>query len=359
MKENEDEISLVDVYVKLKRTYDFLWSKKLSIFVAGILGAAVGLGYATLKPVEYESKLTFIVDQSGGNKGLSALSGIASSFGLGGIGGEAGLYENQANLMNYLKSRSVIEESYLATIPGTKITFAEKFALEYGWLEDWSESQIHNKIQFSKGRSRDQFSLQEDSVLFEIYKFTLEEGLLSVTVPDDEGSILAINYKTLDDTLSRYFPETLLSIVSKNYIETKTKQARENVDLLQRQTDSVRSGLNESLLKSASSTDQVFGLNPALNVKRVPATKEQIDVQASSVLLGELIKNLELAKVQLKDKTPLIEVIDPPIFPLEKIKKSKLISLVTFGLALAILQIISIILKNMLVGIKEKAEKAG
>lgn len=352
MAEKEDEISLVEVYLKLRDTVRFLWSRKISILIAGALGGVIGLTYAFLKPVEYEARLTFIVEQNGGTKGLSALSGIASSFGLGGFGGEGGLYDNQANLITYLKSRSVIEESYLATIPGTNITFAEKFAREYGWIEDWSEDSILSKIQFEGGKPRDQFTIQEDSVLFQIYKYTLEEGLLSVSVPDDEGSIVAIDFKTLDDSLSRFFPETLLSIVSKNYVKTKTTQARENVDLLQHQTDSVRNALNESLLKAASSTDQVFGLNPALNVRRVPATKEQIDVQASSILLGELIKNLELAKVQLKHETPLIELIDKPRFPVEKLKKGTIRILVLFVTIPFILTSLMLILSRFIKDIK-------
>jgi uncharacterized protein involved in exopolysaccharide biosynthesis len=332
MREKEDEISLLDIYLKLRDTIRFLWTRKISIVIAGALGGAIGLTYAFLKPVEYEAKLTFVVEQNGASKGLGALSGIASSFGLGGLGGEGGLYDNQANLNTYLKSRSVIEESYLSNIPGTNMTFAEKFAREYGWREEWSEDSDLSKIRLSSGLGRDQFTIQEDSVLFEIYKYTIEEGLINVSLPDEEGSIVSISFKTLDDTLSKFFPEVLLSVVTKNYTETKTRQARENVALLQRQTDSVRAELNASLVGLATSTDQILGLNPGFNVKRVPATKQQIDVQASTVLMGELIKNLELAKVQLKDQTPLIEVIDKPIFPLERDESGRIKHMLIFGL---------------------------
>jgi hypothetical protein len=351
MEKSKDEISIVDIYLNFRQIFSYLWTKKISIFVAGILGASVGFTYAVLKPIEYESKLTFIVDQAGGNKSLGALSGIASSFGLGGGMSDGGLYANQANLMNYLVSRSVIEESYMETIPGTRITFAEKFAREYKWKTKWSDDDLLSKIQFTPDKLRKQFTLQEDSVLFEIYKYTQEKKLINVSKPEAEGSILAIEFKSLDDTLSRYFPEILLSIVSANYIETKTKLARENVNLLQQQTDSVRSALYASLLSAATSTDQVFGLNPALNVKRVPATKEQIDIQASTVMLQELIKNLELAKVQLMDQKPLIEIIDRPQFPLEKLTTSKkavsILSALFASVILSLTLIVHRFLKNL------------
>jgi hypothetical protein len=341
-KDNNNEITLVDVFVKLRATLKFLWSKKTSIIIASVIGGIIGLTYSLVKPIEHQAKLTFIVDQDGGMSSLSALSGIASSIGLGelgGSGGGGGLYDNQANLMNYLKSRSIIETAYLSLIPGTKTTFAERFADKYDWKEDWREDAILKSINFRSPKPRDAFTLQEDSVLFEMYKFTLEKGLLSVGLTDEEGSIITISYTTVDDTLSKFFPEVLLNIVSENYIKAKTKQARENVQILQHQTDSVRVTLNKALFNAASETDQVFGLNPALNVRRVPATKEQIDIKASSVLLEELIKNLELAKVQLKEETPLIELIDNPRFPLEEIKKGKIMSLLIGGVVASFLYV--------------------
>jgi uncharacterized protein involved in exopolysaccharide biosynthesis len=43
-----------------------------------------------------------------------------------------------------------------------------------------------------------------------------------------------------------------------------------------------------------------------------------VDVQANTAILTELVKQTELAKVTLRKETPLIQVIDAPILPLEK-----------------------------------------
>lgn len=330
-----EEKSIVEVVATLKETFNFLWTKKIPILIVSILGGVVGFLYAYLKPIEYEAKLTFIVEESESSNKLGALSGLASSFGMGGFGG-GGLYTNQANLLSYLKSRTVIEECYLSKIPGTDVTFAEKFLDEYNWRKHWEGDSVLSRVSFQTDKINSQFSPEEDSILFVIFKTTIEDELLRVDIPD-EGSILSIRFKSRSNILSRYFPETLLSIVSKNYTETKTKLVRENVELLQYQTDSVKNALNESLLIAANSTDKVFGLNPALNVRRVPANKEQIDIQASTAMLEQLIKNLELAKVQLKDNTPLIETIDLPKYPLELIKVSKKSSAISVAVLLGIL----------------------
>ena len=108
----------------------------------------------------------------------------------------------------------------------------------------------------------------------------------------------------------------LTKTVTDFYIETKSKRAKENMDILMRQTDSIRGELNGAITGVALATDNTFGLNPALNIKRVPSAKKQVDVQANTAILTELVKQSELAKVTLRKETPLIQIIDQPILPL-------------------------------------------
>jgi hypothetical protein len=90
--------------------------------------------------------------------------------------------------------------------------------------------------------------------------------------------------------------------------------------ILQKQTDSIRSELNGAITGVAVANDNTFMLNPAMNVNRAPSAKRQVDVQANTAILTELVKQTELAKVTLRKETPLIQVIDRPILPLPKEK---------------------------------------
>jgi uncharacterized protein involved in exopolysaccharide biosynthesis len=355
MRENiEEEVSLVDVYLKSREAIVYLWARRLIILAFGIFGTSLGLIYSLLKPVEYESRLTFIVGQSGASKGLGALSGIASSFGFGGLGGDGGLYENQVNLMKFIKSRSMMEKALLRTIPETNQTFADRFVKVYEWDQTLKEDIKTKDIHYSSNQERKDFSVAKDSVLCEIFRYINENEKLTIEEPDDEGNIITISCKFQDDTLANFFPAVLLGEVSTSYINAKTKLAKDNVQILQHQTDSVRSELNEALYNSAHQTDEVFGLNPAFNVRRVPATKEQIDVRASTVLLEELIKNLELAKVQLKDETPLIEVIDEPRFPLDRMKSGKLKYSILMGFTSILFTVFYLIFKRFMRRLKNE-----
>ncbi len=56
--------------------------------------------------------------------------------------------------------------------------------------------------------------------------------------------------------------------------------------------------------------------------------KQQIGVQVDNAVYQEVVKNLELAKIQLQKQTPFIQVIETPRYPLEEITVSKSISLI-------------------------------
>ena len=116
-----------------------------------------------------------------------------------------------------------------------------------------------------------------------------------------------------------------------NYIETKTKKAKYNYEILQKQTDSIRNELNLAITGVAQANDNTYNLNPALNVKRSTSAKRQVDVQANTAILTQLVANLEMAKVTLRKETPLIQIIDKPILPLRKERVSKINSIIVGG----------------------------
>ena len=132
----------------------------------------------------------------------------------------------------------------------------------------WDKDPLIKKIKFQEIKKREQFSVLEDSILCEIYNYTLDEELINVVVPDEESNIIAIEYRVDDDTLAKFFPKILLDEVTFRYINAKTRLSQDNVRILQHQTDSVRAELNQSLYSSAHQTDEIFGLNPAFKIGR-------------------------------------------------------------------------------------------
>lgn len=136
-----------------------------------------------------------------------------------------------------------------------------------------------------------------------------------------------------NEIFSKTFAELIVKEVSEFYVETKSKKATLNLDILQKQTDSVRNELNAAITGVALSQDNTYNLNPALNIKRVPSSRRQIDVQANTAMLTQLVQNLELAKVAVRKETPLIQEIDRPVFPLPQSRVSPVISFIMWSVA--------------------------
>ena len=116
------------------------------------------------------------------------------------------------------------------------------------------------------------------------------------------------------------------------------------MEILERQTDSIRAELNNAISGVATANDNTFNLNPALNVRRVPSARKQVDVQANTAILTELVKQTELAKVTVRSETPLIQVLDRPILPLKKEQFGKKNGLVLGGFLAGFLTVLSLII---------------
>jgi uncharacterized protein involved in exopolysaccharide biosynthesis len=98
----------------------------------------------------------------------------------------------------------------------------------------------------------------------------------------------------------------------------------------------------------ADAKDSIFMLNLALNVSREIPARRQVDVQANTAILTELVKQSELAKVILRKDTPLIQVIDAPILPLKKEKFGKAWGIVLGGILAGFLIILVLIVRRIL-----------
>ena len=300
---DKEVISLYKTLQKTKESILFLFSKWIKIGIASIIGGIIVFGISFLLKPTYLSKLSFVIEEESSSS--SGLLGLASSVGLGSMGGAVDIFSTP-NIINFLQTRSLVEKALLKPIKtNNKLTFAQAYINEYELDEDWHE---YEKLK--------NFIYQKDSILRIIFLKLIDREELLVNAPFEESNIVEIDVNTKNQLFSRYFPESLINIVGKYYIDTKTKKSEKNIKILKFQLDSVRNALNSSLVGAASVNDNIFGLNPAMNVKRVPFAKNQIDVQVNTAILAELVKNLELAKLELLNQTPLIEVIDTPTLPL-------------------------------------------
>jgi hypothetical protein len=341
-----DEISLQELINKSKEWFSYLLSQWKIILLAGIIGAGLGLAYSYSKKPIYTASLSFVLEgeQSGGG----GLGSLASSFGfdLGGSG-NGGIFAG-SNLTELFKSRNMVEQTLLTavTLNGNTISLAEMYIQNNKWRDVWQDNPKFKNIQFLPNTKRRYFTRVHDSIMGVMYS-NLSNGGLVVGQRDKKAAILSIDVVSSNELFSKYFCEALAKKVSDFYIDTKSKKSLDNMLILERQTDSIRRELNRAITGVAVANDNTFALNPAMNVRRTPSTHRQVDVQANTAILTELVKQTELAKVTLRKETPLIQVIDQPILPLPKEKFGKAKGIVMGGFLAGILAGLILTLKKI------------
>ncbi len=339
---DNDEISLKELIQKIKEWIAYLKTQWKLIMGIAALGGIIGFVYASFQKTTYLATTTFVLEEDKGG-GMGGAMGLASSFGFDLGGGGGGLFTS-SNIIELMKSRLVVEKTLLnpVQVAGKEISLADYYAQINKLKEGWAKKPNLSNISFPVNADRTKFSLEQDSILYSI-SAGLTKNNLVIAQKDKKVSIISLTVKTESELFSKLFCEQLLKETSDFYIETKSKKSRLNVDILQHQADSIRAELNSAITGVATASDNVYNLNPALNVKRTPSTRRQVDVQANTAILTQLVAQLELSKVSLRKETPLVQLIDRPILPLEKEKVGRLKSLVLGGFLAGFLTVLYLV----------------
>jgi hypothetical protein len=243
----------------------------------------------------------------------------------------------------------MVEQTLLTPViyEGKTISMAEMYIQNNEWRDSWENKPNFKNIQFLPIADRKNYTREQDSILGVMYANISSNGLI-VAQKDKKVAIISIDVASTNELFAKYFTEALVKEVSDFYIETKSKKSRDNMLILERQTDSIRRALNGAITGVAVANDNTFALNPAMNVRRAPSARRQVDVQANTAILTELVKQSELAKVTLRKETPLIQVIDAPILPLKKEKFGKAKGILLGGILAGFLTVLVLIMRRVL-----------
>jgi hypothetical protein len=345
---SKDEISLKELIEKVREWFAYLLSQWKIIVLAGIIGGALGLTYSLIKKPVYTATLSFALEDEKSGGGLGGALGLASSFGFD-LGGSGGSIFSGSNLTELFKSRKMVEQTLLTpvVVDGKTISLAEMYIQNKKWRADWKNKPKLLAIQFLPNSDRKDFTRAHDSILGVIYT-NLSKNSLSVGPKDKKIAVISIDVSSNNELFAKYFCDALAEQVGEFYVATKTEKSRANMAILQKQTDSIRGELNGAITGVAAANDNTFNLNPAMNIRRAPSARRQVDVQANTAILTELVKQSELAKVTLRKETPLIQVIDRPILPLKKEKFGKAKGIVIGGFLAGFLMVLGLTFRRLL-----------
>lgn len=342
----EKEVTLKEIILKLQEWMSFFWKKKWLLFAAGVIGMILGLGLALKSTKSYIATTTFVLENGEKAGGLGAYSGLASMVGLD-VGGGGGIFQGD-NILELYKSRKMIEKTLTSDIDtSSKETIGDRYLKVNGLKEAWGEQLKINNFSFKVIPSLTKQIRFRDSIINSIVR-NINMNLLKVGKPDKKLSIIQVDVSSNDEVFAKRFNEELVKNVSDFYIQTKTQKSMDNISALQRKTDSVKTEMNGAIYRSVAVADATPNANLTRQVQRiVPIQRAQISVEANKAILGELVKNLEMAKMALMREAPLVQVIDEPRYPLNIERLGKTKSMIVGGFLFAFITVFLLTIKKI------------
>jgi hypothetical protein len=261
---------------------------------------------------------------------MAAIQNWLPLAGLNLSGGSGGVFEGD-NILELYKSRLMIEKALLSesVFNGKKQLLIDRYVEFNDLKKKWKGKDQINDITFQGNPEK--FNRKQDSIITDL-TLLFNKQSLNVYKLDKKLNIIKVEFESHDEYFAKEFNDKLVENVNDFYIQTRTKKAYQTVNILQHQADSVKAILNHSIAGVAAATDASPNANPLLQSLRVSSQKKQVDVQVTSAVYGEIIKNLEISKINLRQETPLLQMIDQPVYPLtiERLGKIKGAVLGTF-----------------------------
>ncbi|HXL58972.1 MAG TPA: hypothetical protein VN958_22070 [Chitinophagaceae bacterium] len=326
MSGQQQEISFKEFAAKIKEFIQYLLSKWLLIGIAGIIGGVLGLIYAWNYKPDYNASLSFILSSNTNTN--SGLLGLANQFGFNMSTSSDNTFSSD-NIISLMTSGSIVQRALLRTVPEEDETLVNLLCKDLKLDEGWNKKE-RTKGVFPFPAESFQMSRIQDSLMRSICEM-VKTNFLDVSRPEKMQSIFVVTTVSKNELFSQYLTKSLVDVTARFYIDTKTKTAKDNLNMLQHEADSLRSLLSGSISSTARIYDYTYNLNPAFQEQRAPAQEGQMKVQVVGTAYGEVLKNLELAKITLQQETPLYQIIDEPRLPLIAEKPGRLMSLIGGG----------------------------
>ena len=288
-----------------------VFKKWYFLLIAAIVGAAVGYIRIRAKLPVYTANISFVLSTD--PRPNSGLYNLAAQLGFDAISSSPDNIFSGENIIELFKSRKLIGAALMSQVD-TKprqtllnLIARKQFKKQYNAL-----GQFGNDI--------DKFTPAQKALYQQVISYV--EKSFIVFKKDKKLIVYIISVSSTNPDITYYTAKLLLDETSRYFIETKTKVFASGVKLLQHEADSLATVLSGIFSSTASMNDRTYDLNPAISVQRSGSMFNQAKAAAYDAAYIEVMRNLEIAKVNLQKETPLYRIIDESDLPLLPQKES-------------------------------------
>lgn len=309
-----------EVEIRLSDIIYFLTTNRRRILFGIIVGIVIGALYAFSKPNVYTTQVSVLPEaQATGASGLGNLGSLAGLAGinLGNIAGQDAirpdLYPNILQSIPF--ALDLLKQTVYLQGSSVKMSLQEFMTTQNSnfWgdlLKRFSNTDDGKKVPNLKNYSQAIQVTKEQEGLIKI----IQESVSAVY--DKKTGIITISVVETDPMVSAMVARLSLEYLTKYITTYRTEKARQQVTFLQKQVrdSEIKYQASEYTLSNYRDRNRSLFLQTAkINEQRL-----QADYLLAQSVYGELLKQLEQAKIKVQQETPVFKILEPPTVPLRK-----------------------------------------
>ena len=319
----DDEIDLI----ALAKT---LWSGRRTVIRSTLICGVLGLVIAIFTSKEFVATTIMVPSGSDATSKLGSLGGLAAMAGIN-IGTATGsdlsptVYPQivsslpfQLELMNTPLnfkelSKPVTFFKYYSEIQKSNVLLKYTMGLPGLILKSLKGGEVEKIVAWKENEPIELSEKQREVRLILIELISLEvnakDGILTLTAKMPEARASAQLGKKAQELLQRYITEF------------KIKKSKANLDFIQQRYDETSKKFETAQLLLASFSDR----NKNVSLATAKTEEERLRSQYNLIygIYSELAKQLEQAKIQVKQDTPVFTIIEPISVPTKKTKPDR------------------------------------
>jgi len=314
-----------------------LWIGRKIVFKSVLICGVLGLLIAIFSPKEFVAKTVLVPSMSDGASKLGGLGGLAAMAGIN-INTASG-----SDLSPIVYPQIVASLPFQLELMNTRITFSD-YKEPVTFYNYYSVPKKTNPfIKYTIGLPGVILGLPGTILTAirgkEVEKTGLNEQNQPIEITNKQRDVLLVLSKliTLDAnqkegilTLSTTMPEALASaqlgqraqeLLQQYITEFKIKKAKANLDFIQQRFDEATKKFEAAQEKLATFRDR----NKNVSLAIAKTEEERMNSQYNLIysIYSELAKQLEQAKIQVKQDTPVFTIIEPISVPTKKSKPNR------------------------------------
>jgi len=369
MNNNKKEyFTLKDIILKISTYGDVIRENLKWVIIIGVILGLLFAMNAYLKPTMYKEELTFMMDEQSGSDlgaGLGALKGL--------LGGKR--QKGTVKILQLFQSKYIINNTLFdtTTINGKSDCLANHFLEEYTvdelvkgyrkfgrYKAQWPKELLKNESFRFQHANVDSFGIKENMFLRILYEKIVGNSVVGIpslleSKLDEESGIMTLMMNSEREEITLGILNNIYVQLSAFFIEKSIEKELRTFEVIKYKKDSVYTALRSAEYRLANFKDRNH------NIVTLKGKLEQGKIEREVSLLNSLyiqhVMQMESTDFALRNKMPVVQVIDLPRRPISPQRESILRNLALGGIGGAILVIVFLIIRKFFRDILEEDEE--